>query len=426
MQENSLQALQAAATAGDAAAQYQLGNHLLKQGLVKAGFGWLHKAAEQDFVRALDMLGVLLLTGNGVQQNPDMAIQYFRRAAMIGDAQALYRCAEMIFSGVGSVADTAVAMDCLVTSAQQGYPFALRALGIMLQHDAKDLALTAFQLASYAGDALSQHSYALMLLPSNPAQAKFWFGQAADQGLFQAIRRYQAMADVEAEQPDEPELAPILRDFANQISELTAPSFAKHAIDTLSEEVKVGQVSDFFNSVECDYLIHTAGPYLQPARVVSEDAAISHHGHRTGETAALGNKHLDFGQAWLQQRIASLSDHPHAHAEPLAVIRYQSGEEYKLHGDYLPENSALTAADFGGQRVQTVLVYLNDDFVGGATHFPHLQLSVQPKAGYALIFSNTDSDHTPNTRSQHAGTPVESGEKWLASKWIRALPIQGR
>ena len=43
-------------------------------------------------------------------------------------------------------------------------------------------------------------------------------------------------------------------------------------------------------------------------------------------------------------------------------------------------------ASNGGQRVMTVLVYLNDVQQGGATAFPALNLQVQPRRGMALVF----------------------------------------
>jgi hypothetical protein len=36
-----------------------------------------------------------------------------------------------------------------------------------------------------------------------------------------------------------------------------------------------------------------------------------------------------------------------------------------------------------------------------------------------VVFDNLFADGRPDPDSLHAGTPVERGEKWLATLWIR-------
>ena len=68
----------------------------------------------------------------------------------------------------------------------------------------------------------------------------------------------------------------------------------------------------------------------------------------------------------------------------------------------------------------TALIYLNDVEDGGATYFPKLNISINPKKGNVLVFHNTISETTNiNPRSLHAGMPVTSGEKWAANLWFR-------
>ena len=68
----------------------------------------------------------------------------------------------------------------------------------------------------------------------------------------------------------------------------------------------------------------------------------------------------------------------------------------------------------------TALIYLNDVEDGGATYFPELNISINPKKGNVLVFHNTISETTNiNPRSLHAGMPVSSGEKWAANLWFR-------
>ena len=71
----------------------------------------------------------------------------------------------------------------------------------------------------------------------------------------------------------------------------------------------------------------------------------------------------------------------------------------------------------GGQRVATIVMYLNTPEAGGATIFPDVRLAVSPIKGNAVFFSY-DRPH-PMTHTLHGGAPVKAGEKWVATKWLR-------
>ncbi len=102
--------------------------------------------------------------------------------------------------------------------------------------------------------------------------------------------------------------------------------------------------------------------------------------------------------------------------EDVQVVRYDKHGKYDAHHDG-DECDGRCPYD---QRLATMLVYLNDDFEGGHTHFPLLNASVVPEKGKALFFWVAD----PDTRdlfekTLHAGTPVSEGHKWIANQWIR-------
>jgi prolyl 4-hydroxylase len=71
----------------------------------------------------------------------------------------------------------------------------------------------------------------------------------------------------------------------------------------------------------------------------------------------------------------------------------------------------------GGQRVATLVMYLNTPNQGGGTTFPDVSLEVAPIKGNAVFFSY-DRPHAV-TRTLHGGAPVVEGEKWVATKWLR-------
>ncbi|MDQ6629576.1 MAG: 2OG-Fe(II) oxygenase [Pseudomonadota bacterium] len=123
--------------------------------------------------------------------------------------------------------------------------------------------------------------------------------------------------------------------------------------------------------------------------------------------------------ARLEARIAALLEWPLENGEGLQVLRYGPGAEYKPHYDFFdpaePGTPSILAR--GGQRVASVVCYLNSPEKGGATVFPEAGLDVAPIRGNAVFFSY-DRPH-PSTQTLHGGAPVEAGEKWVATRWLR-------
>jgi len=105
--------------------------------------------------------------------------------------------------------------------------------------------------------------------------------------------------------------------------------------------------------------------------------------------------------------------------EGLQILHYGVGAEYKPHNDYFDasEPGGEVLLQRGGQRVATVVMYLNTPAGGGATVFPDGHFEVAAIKGNAVFFSY-DRAHEM-TRTLHAGAPVKQGEKWIATKWLR-------
>jgi len=128
--------------------------------------------------------------------------------------------------------------------------------------------------------------------------------------------------------------------------------------------------------------------------------------------------------ARLEQRIATLLDWPLENGEGLQVLRYGPGTEYLPHYDYFDPSEAGTPAILkrGGQRVGSLVCYLNTPQAGGATVFPDIGLEVAPVQGNGVFFSY-DRPH-PSTRTLHGGAPVTAGEKWVATRWLREAKFE--
>ena len=102
------------------------------------------------------------------------------------------------------------------------------------------------------------------------------------------------------------------------------------------------------------------------------------------------------------------------------IVRYKVGEEFSWHYDEVPSNQLKN----GGQRVATLLVYLNDVEKGGGTVFRDLcdgntgeKLTMKPKQGSALLFFPAYRDGRPDDRTLHKGE-VAGDEKWIIQMWI--------
>ena len=179
----------------------------------------------------------------------------------------------------------------------------------------------------------------------------------------------------------------------------------------LSESPEVILVPSLLSADECDYLVQSALPFLQPSVVVDPGTGqMRAHPVRTSDNAVFPWVDENPVIHAINRRIAAASHTPVEAGEPLQILRYRPSQEYRPHHDALPGSD--------NQRVLTMLVYLNDDYSGGETLFLSTGLKVKGSAGDALLFRNANARGQPDPMAQHAGLPVTSGEKLIASRWI--------
>ncbi|HVI06628.1 MAG TPA: 2OG-Fe(II) oxygenase [Sphingomicrobium sp.] len=187
----------------------------------------------------------------------------------------------------------------------------------------------------------------------------------------------------------------------------------------LSEDPSVQLFPRLFSQAECAYLVGVSAPALRPSVVVDPDTG-RQVPNPIRTSSATSFPFIDENPAIhaLNRRLAAASGTDVRSGEPLQVLHYALGQEYRQHSDALP----LIAPD--QQRVLTFLVYLNDDYDGGETRFPAANLNVRGRTGDGLLFRNVARSGEPDQRSVHAGLPVTRGVKHLASRWIRATPLK--
>jgi prolyl 4-hydroxylase len=121
-------------------------------------------------------------------------------------------------------------------------------------------------------------------------------------------------------------------------------------------------------------------------------------------------------------RIETLTQIPFNNSESLQLLRYEEGQYYKIHNDYIPYEKERNE----GVRVLTIFLYLSDVEEGGGTNFPELNLTVQPKRGRAVIWPSVlDEDpHQIDSRTDHQALPVIKGLKYGANAWLHQRDIK--
>ncbi|WP_338412957.1 2OG-Fe(II) oxygenase [uncultured Sphaerotilus sp.] len=208
-------------------------------------------------------------------------------------------------------------------------------------------------------------------------------------------------------------------DLAQSPSELHLPDGQVARVVVSMREPRVVVLADFLSDEECDALRQLAAPRLARSETVDNSTG----GSEVNEARTSAGMFFGRGETALieriEQRIAALLRWPVENGEGLQVLHYRPGAEYKPHYDYFDpaQPGSATILKRGGQRVGTVVMYLNTPEAGGGTTFPDVRLEVAPVKGHAVFFSY-DRAH-PDTRSLHGGAPVIAGEKWVATKWLR-------
>lgn len=170
---------------------------------------------------------------------------------------------------------------------------------------------------------------------------------------------------------------------------------------------------------ECDAMVALARPRMKRSETVQIDTGGSEVNAVRTSSGMFFEREENELCARVEARIAKLLDWPLENGEALQILHYLPGAEYKPHHDYFDPAKSGTPSIVarGGQRVGTLVMYLNTPEKGGGTTFPDVALAVAPIKGNAVFFSY-DRPH-PITRTLHGGAPVIAGEKWVATKWLR-------
>jgi len=192
-------------------------------------------------------------------------------------------------------------------------------------------------------------------------------------------------------------------------------------VHSRGEDPVFAALGNVVDADECKAIIDMARPRLKPSTLVdpmSGRNVVSDKRASWGMFFRLGENELI---ARLDRRISALMNLPFENGEGLQLLHYPTGAGSEPHYDYLAPTNAANRESIArsGQRVSTLVTYLNDVPDGGQTVFPQLGLAVSPLRGNACYFEYCDDQGRVDTRSLHASATVTGGEKWVMTKWMR-------
>ncbi|HEY0661634.1 MAG TPA: 2OG-Fe(II) oxygenase [Lysobacter sp.] len=408
--------LRANATGGEPEALYRLAVALVAQHRVEEAFDLHRRAAQAGHASALIEHARMLLYGVGTAAQPRVAVEALLRAEAMqgpGSVVAGYYLALVAIGGVALPFDQRVNARVLA-AVNAGFPPALRAAAIHFgrKPDPTDQqrCLQLLELAASHGDVVAAQLLAERLAHGEGCDvdaqaAERLRAQLAQQGIL-------PLPAVSARGVVGPPCQP--GTLALDDALWVAPG------RTLAERPRVAVVDDLLSADECRLLIASAQPTLKPSQAIDPVTGTPLAMQlRTSSDASFDPLVEDLALRLVQLRLASAARARLIQAEQLTVLRYEPGQEYRPHRDYRPPGSIEHDRAHAGNRGRTICVYLNEPEAGGETEFPLAGLTIAPRVGSAIVFDNLLPDGNPDLDSLHAGRPVQRGEKWLATLWLR-------
>lgn len=312
---------------------------------------------------------------------PPVPLVVLRSRAIAGDLDALALLGKRLLLGDGVAAAPQEGIACLTTAAARGHGEAeaqlalLAAFGVM-QPRSLSRALAHLRRAAALGWAPARHELTLLS---------------------------RGASDV-------------------NIAALTTAPGAR----SVSESPRIRVFEKFATAGECEWLIGSARASLKRAQVYRHDEA----GYTEADSRTNSEADFIFGNAsvvlsLVRDRIAAAAGITTDHFEVTKLLHYEPGQEFKPHADFQQTTTPALAREVErrGQRVATLLIYLNDDYQGGETEFPRVGLRHKGARGDALLFFNVDAAGQPDFNTLHAGLPTLRGEKLVLSQWMRSRPV---
>ena len=177
----------------------------------------------------------------------------------------------------------------------------------------------------------------------------------------------------------------------------------------------ITEIKEFLTTEESNFIINRAETDLKIMSVLGKQA---HSDYRIAQGTWIPN-HEEVTQK-IRNKISEITGMPIDNMEQLHIVKYEVGGEYKIHQDFFHPNTDYYDNEMskGGQRTLSALIYLNDDFEGGATDFPTWKKTITPEKNKLVIWKNVKDNGELEYDSLHSGLPVTKGVKYIGIIWI--------
>lgn len=412
------------AKAGDGDARMELARAASKAGKRAEAEHWIVEAAAAGQQAALFQTGVWKLVGHRGPKDIEGGTAIVRTAAKAGEPQAKSLLATILVSSALGPRDWDEAKRLLLEAAEAHDPRALLQIALMLPVERKwqETRLALADRAAGKGFSTALYVSGRLLLDQG--------GQES-----QALARLTLAA-----RGNEPNALKLLRSRRAPAADLSSPVFelAQVSWPRIAEAVqwpharvlpqpvarqsapRIATLNRLLTPEECDYVISRGTPYLKRGLVAGSQTVDM----RTNTAAALGLIESDA----LIQSLDTLACHalcePDAHGENLSLLHYIPGQQFGAHCDWIdPADPARQKElEMSGQRIKTLIVYLNEGYEGGETVFQRVGWRFKGKRGDALMWDNVDAAGAIDPRTLHEGTSPRSSDKFVLSKWMRNKP----
>lgn len=228
------------------------------------------------------------------------------------------------------------------------------------------------------------------------------------------------------------------------------------------------QINNFLTNEECDVLIsamETAIPsfstyntanfndiqaYLQAQRSPGIFIDPPYTTYSWGNNIGRGNRtqlffdRSDSAVTSVITKLANYTGLPTSHQTRPLLFKYEVGGQYVTRADFfsclspsrtqqLSESQDTSYFEWkksfiqqGGQRLKSMIIFLNDDFDGGSIQFAPTSTVIAPQKGKAIIFdvvqpgiTDENGDLVMDTNMFYADNLVTSNSKYTLHIWIR-------
>lgn len=183
-----------------------------------------------------------------------------------------------------------------------------------------------------------------------------------------------------------------------------------------NEYIPPKMYKNFISPKETKHILQLANPLFRESRLVSGFS----ENIRKSQTAWLSPSDPVIKQ--IIERVCTITNLPIENCEKMQVVKYEPNGFYNAHYDASCDDKkeCVEFEKNGGQRVVTMILYLNDDFTEGYTEFPNLKKQYKPEKYSGLLFYSLEKNGNKcHPLSLHAGMPVKSGTKYIANVWLR-------